>query len=171
MNEGHSAFLILGLLRQLCQGQLPSQWTTELHEQVRQRCVFTTHTPVPAGHDKFAADLVRRVLGEPAASLVLHLDGRPDNILNMTGLALSCSRYINGVALRHGEVSRDMFPGYPINSITNGVHAVTWTSEPFQQLYDRHFPEWRRDNLYGPGCPDSRLRPACYGLQARRSAL
>jgi starch phosphorylase len=148
MNEGHSAFLVLGLLRQLCQGQLPSQWTTELHEQVRQRCVFTTHTPVPAGHDKFAADLVRRVLGEPAASLVLHLDGQPDNILNMTGLALSCSRYINGVALRHGEVSRDMFPGYPINSITNGVHAVTWTSEPFQQLYDRHFPEWRRDNLY-----------------------
>ncbi|MCS7271559.1 MAG: alpha-glucan family phosphorylase, partial [Gemmataceae bacterium] len=106
------------------------------------------HTPVPAGHDQFDAALVRRVLGEPAASLLLHLDGQPDNTLNMTGLALSFSRYINGVALRHGEVSRDMFPGYPINSITNGVHATTWTSEPFQALYDRHFPEWRRDNAY-----------------------
>jgi starch phosphorylase len=148
MNEGHSALMVLGLVRQLCGGHIPERLTPELHEQVRQRCVFTTHTPVPAGHDKFEAMLVQRVLGEPAASLVLQLDGQPDNTLNMTGLALSCSRYINGVAMRHGEVSRDMFPGYPINSITNGVHAVTWTSEPFQRLFDRHFPEWRRDNLY-----------------------
>lgn len=148
MNEGHSALMVLGLVRQLCGGHIPERLTPELHEQVRQRCVFTTHTPVPAGHDKFEAMLVQRVLGEPAASLVLQLDGQPDNTLNMTGLALSCSRYINGVAMRHGEVSRDMFPGYPINSITNGVHAVTWTSEPFQRLFDRHFPEWRRDNMY-----------------------
>lgn len=148
MNEGHSALLVLGLLRQAGGGRLPQTLTPQLHEQVRQRCVFTTHTPVPAGHDKFDAALVRSILGEPAATLVLQLDGQADEVLNMTGLALSFSRYINGVALRHGEVSRDMFPGYPINSITNGVHAETWTSPPFQQLYDRHFPEWRRDNLY-----------------------
>jgi starch phosphorylase len=148
MNEGHSALLVLGLLRQLHGGRFPPQLTPELFEQVRQRCVFTTHTPVPAGHDQFPASLVRRVLQEPAASVVLQLDGNADDSLNMTGLALSFSRYVNGVALRHGEVSRDMFPGYPINSITNGVHAVTWTSPPFQALYDHHFPEWRHDNLY-----------------------
>jgi len=68
--------------------------------------------------------------------------------LNMTNLALFFSRYINGVSMRHEEISRDMYPSYPINSVTNGVHAVTWTVTPFRQLYDRHIPEWRRDNLY-----------------------
>jgi glycogen phosphorylase len=68
--------------------------------------------------------------------------------LNMTFLALRCSRYINGVAMRHGELSQTMFPNYPIHSITNGVHAATWTSSPFQELFDRHIPEWRHDNLY-----------------------
>jgi len=66
----------------------------------------------------------------------------------MVYLALFFSRYINGVAMRHGEISRSMFPDYPINSITNGVHAVTWMSLPFQRLYDTHIPEWRHDNLY-----------------------
>lgn len=50
--------------------------------------------------------------------------------------------------MRHGEISRGMFPGYPINSITNGVHAVIWAADPFRELFDRHIPEWRRDNLY-----------------------
>src|SRR5262249_18423565 len=68
--------------------------------------------------------------------------------LNLTYLALQLSRYINGVAMRHGEISRDMFPHYPIDSITNGVHALTWTSLPFRNLYDRYIPEWRRDNFY-----------------------
>lgn len=66
----------------------------------------------------------------------------------MTYLALRCSRYINGVAMRHGELSQSMFPNYPVHSITNGVHAATWTSSHFQELYDRHLPEWRHDNLY-----------------------
>lgn len=65
----------------------------------------------------------------------------------MTDLALRCSRFVNGVAMKHGEVSRDLFPGYPIRSITNGVHAVTWTAPSFQALYDRHLPDWRRDTL------------------------
>ena len=66
----------------------------------------------------------------------------------MTFLGLRFSHYINGVAMHHGEISRDMFPTYPIHAITNGVHAVTWTSPPFQALYDRHIPAWRSDNVY-----------------------
>lgn len=148
MNEGHSALLILGLLEDDAGGRMPDRVTDAAREAVRQRCVFTTHTPVPAGQDQFPADLVRRVVGEPATSALLAREGRPDDVLNMTELALIFSRYVNGVALRHEQVSRSMFPGYPINSITNGVHAVTWTTDPFRTLYDRHFPEWRRDNLY-----------------------
>jgi starch phosphorylase len=66
----------------------------------------------------------------------------------MTEVALHGSRYINGVAMHHGEVSRSMFPQYPIRAITNGVHAATWTTPAFQQIFDRHIPEWREDNLY-----------------------
>ena len=66
----------------------------------------------------------------------------------MTYLALRLARYINGVAMRHGEISLGMFPGYPINAISNGVHAVTWTSPPFAELFDRRIPEWRKDNFY-----------------------
>ncbi|MBN9119883.1 MAG: alpha-glucan family phosphorylase [Planctomycetes bacterium] len=148
MNEGHAALLALGLLEEDAGGRAPAQATDAGRDAVRKRCVFTTHTPVPAGHDQFPADLVRRVVGEPAASVLLASDGCVDDVLNMTGLALVFSRYVNGVAMRHGEISRGMFPGYPINSITNGVHAVTWAADPFRALYDRHFPEWRRDNLY-----------------------
>jgi starch phosphorylase len=66
----------------------------------------------------------------------------------MTYLALRFSRYINGVAMHHGEVSHSMFPNYPVRAITNGVHAVTWSAPSFQELFDRHIPEWRHDNLY-----------------------
>jgi starch phosphorylase len=65
----------------------------------------------------------------------------------MTFLALNLSHYVNGVAKRHGEVSRHLFAGYTIDSITNGVHAATWTAEPFQQLYDRYIPGWKLDNF------------------------
>jgi glycogen phosphorylase len=148
MNEGHAALLVLGLLEEDAGGRVPDRVTTAAREAVRRLCVFTTHTPVPAGHDQFPADLVRDVLGEPAASALLACDGRVDDVLNLTGLALTFSHYVNGVGMRHGEISRGMFPGYPINSITNGVHALTWAADPFRGLYDRHFPEWRRDNLY-----------------------
>jgi starch phosphorylase len=146
MNEGHSAFLTLGLLAEHSGGDVRTI-DEPAREAVRHRCVFTTHTPVPAGHDQFPADLVRHVIGaETAAALAAEccLNGT----LNMTYLALFFARYVNGVAMRHGEISRDMFPKYPINSITNGVHAAMWTGEPFQRLYDLHIPEWRRDNLY-----------------------
>lgn len=148
MNEGHSALLVLGLLEQYLGGPPTAPLTEAARDYVRKRCIFTTHTPVPAGHDQFPAELVRSMLGDATATVLLVNDGRQDQVLNMTGLALSFSHYVNGVALRHEQISRSMFPGYPINSITNGVHALTWTAEPFRQLYDRRFPEWRWDNNY-----------------------
>jgi starch phosphorylase len=148
MNEGHSALLALGLLRDVTySGGLKTIIQTAA-ERIRRQCVFTTHTPVPAGHDQFPEDLVRQVLGQTLGSAIMASGCCLNHTLNMTYLALFFSHYVNGVAMRHSEVSRSMFPNYPINSITNGVHAVTWTSGPLQQLYDRHFPEWRRDNLY-----------------------
>jgi starch phosphorylase len=147
MNEGHSALLALGLMAELTAGQSKPEAIAAARDAVRRRCLFTTHTPVPAGHDQFPADLVRYVLGaERARTLIAEccLNGT----LNMTYLALYFARYVNGVAMRHGEISRGLFPNYPINSITNGVHAVAWTAESFQKLYDLHVPEWRRDNLY-----------------------
>jgi starch phosphorylase len=110
--------------------------------------VFTTHTPVPAGHDKFALPLVRNVLGDERVALLEGCGGVYEGMLNMTHLALHLTRFVNGVAMRHREVSRSMFPDYPINSITNGVHATTWTGPAFTELFDKRIPEWRRDNLY-----------------------
>jgi len=148
MNEGHSALLALALLEEYTQKSGFSAPTEVDKEAVRRQCVFTTHTPVPAGHDKFSLSLARQVLGEERANTLTSADCCMDGMLNMTYLALSLSSYINGVAMRHGQISRDMYPSYPINSITNGVHAVTWTAVPFQRLYDRYIPEWRNDHLY-----------------------
>jgi starch phosphorylase len=147
MNEGHSALLTLGLLTEELAGRSGPTLVKAARAAVRQRCVFTTHTPIPAGHDQFPAELVQHVLGDQW-SKELHAECCLNGTLNMTYLALYFVRYVNGVAMHHGEISRGMFPGYPINSITNGVHAATWTTPPWQRLYDRHIPEWRRDNLY-----------------------
>ena len=148
MNEGHSALLTLALI----EAQLAAQSRTAVTEEdisvIRKRCVFTTHTPVPAGHDQFPRDLVERILGKDRARLLELAGCYHDGSLNMTYAALRCSHYINGVAMRHGEISRGMFPGYPISAITNGVHAVFWTAEPFRELYDRHLAPWRHDNRY-----------------------
>jgi len=148
MNEGHSALLALALLEEYTQKSGLTAPTEIEKEAVRRKCVFTTHTPVPAGHDKFSLSLARQVLGEERVNTLTSADCCMDGMLNMTYLALSLSSYINGVAMRHGQISRDMYPSYPINSITNGVHAVTWTAVPFQRLYDRYIPEWRNDHLY-----------------------
>ena len=148
MNEGHSALLALALLeRQTEGGGLHTATDADL-EAVRRKCVFTTHTPVPAGHDQFPVDLVRHVLGAERATALERMHCYTDGTLNMTYLALRFANYTNGVAMRHGEVSTDMFPHYAINAITNGVHAVTWTAPPFRNLYDRRIPEWRYDNHY-----------------------
>ncbi len=140
MNEGHAGLLVLELLRQQLERH-PAEWD---FDSVRNRCVFTTHTPVPAGHDQFVYHLVQRVLGQVVPSDLLQmLAGRER--LNMTWLGLDLSRYVNGVAIRHEEVSKEMFPGYPIHHITNGVHSPTWTCDSFKALYDRHLPGWSND--------------------------
>ncbi len=148
MNEGHSALLALALLEGIEKRPDTVAPAEADREAVREQCVFTTHTPVAAGHDKFPVDLVRRVLGDKRADLLEGAGCLLNGELNLTHTALVFSRYVNGVSMRHEEISRGMFPNYPINSITNGVHAATWTCEPFQGLYDRHMPEWRRDNFY-----------------------
>jgi len=148
MNEGHSALLALELLQERMQQLKQPVPDPEDLEAVRAQCVFTTHTPVPAALDQFPIDLTRRILGTSLVRILETVGCCPPGTLNMTLLALRCSRYINGVAMRHGELSHTMFPNYPVHSITNGVHAVTWTCPPFQQLFDRHIPEWRHDNLY-----------------------
>ena len=148
MNEGHAALLTLGLLeRQLGGGPLGAATEADM-EQVRKKCVFTTHTPVPAGHDRFSTEQYIRILGGDRTARLEKLGCFRDGMLNMTLLALRFSRYANGVAMQHAKVSRAMFPEFAIDSITNGVHAPTWVSEPFQKLMDAHFPAWRRDNLY-----------------------
>ncbi len=148
MNEGHSALLTLALLEQHTQGRGPDAATAEDIEAVRSRCIFTTHTPVPAGHDEFTKDLAATLIGPELTGLLESRHWLVEGHLNMTLLALHFSRYVNGVAMRHGEVSRDMFPQHEISAITNGVHAVTWASAALQELYDRFVPEWRTDNLY-----------------------
>jgi glycogen phosphorylase len=148
MNEGHSALLTLALLEEEIGRHNLTKVSPADIEKVREKCVFTTHTPVPAAFDQFPLDLATRILGADRVRTFLATECCPTGTLNMTYLALRCSRYINGVAMRHGELSQTMFPNYPIHSITNGVHAATWTSAPFLELYDRHIPEWRQDNLY-----------------------
>ncbi|MDR3723684.1 MAG: alpha-glucan family phosphorylase [Terracidiphilus sp.] len=148
MNEGHAALLTLALLeRQLGGGPLGAATDADI-EQVRRKCVFTTHTPVPAGHDRFSTEESIRILGGDRTARLERHGCFQNGMLNMTLLALRFSRYANGVALQHGKVSREMFPEFAIGSITNGVHAPTWVSEPIQQLLDEHIPAWRRDNLF-----------------------
>ena len=148
MNEGHAALLTLALLEsQLGGGPLNKPTETDI-EQVRSKCVFTTHTPVPAGHDRFSTEQSIRILGSERTARLEMLRVFEDGLLNMTLLALRFSRYANGVAMQHGKVSRAMFPEFQIDSITNGVHAPTWMSEPVQQMLDAHIPAWRRDNLF-----------------------
>jgi len=148
MNEGHAALLTLALIEsELGGGPLGAPTESDL-ALVRQKCVFTTHTPVPAGHDRFSTEQTNRILGADRTARLEKLGCYRDGMLNMTLLALKFSRYANGVAMQHAKVSRAMFPEFAIDSITNGVHAPTWVSEPIQQMLDESVPNWRRDNLY-----------------------
>jgi starch phosphorylase len=171
LNEGHAALLVLALLEdKLASRAQGDAVPSDLIDAIRERCVFTTHTPVAAGHDQFPADLSHRVLG-PRRCGWLQACGQ-DSRLNMTKLALRGSRYVNGVAMKHGEVSHNLFPGYPIHSITNGVHSATWAAPSFQQLYDRHLPDWRRDQLslrYAVSIPAAEIWDA--HLEAKRALI
>jgi starch phosphorylase len=159
MNEGHSSLLALELLDEEAQRGGRESLTTGDVETVRKKCVFTTHTPVPAGQDQFPLDLVNRVLGRHEVDEMRDVFCCEDR-LNMTYLALNLSHYINGVAKKHGEISRLMFAGYNIDAITNGVHAATWAAEPFSQLYDHYISGWRQDNFslrYALGIPKKNI--------------
>ncbi len=148
MNEGHSALVVLALLEEQTWGRGLHTANGKEIDTVRQHCVFTTHTPLLAGHVHVSMDLVRQVLGEERTSFLMATRCCSNGFLNMTDLALNFSRYVNGVSMRHEETSRAMFSNHSIDSVTNGVHATTWTSAPFCRVYDRYIPEWRRDNLY-----------------------
>jgi starch phosphorylase len=157
MNEGHSALLALALLER------ESGDLNEAIASVRKRCVFTTHTPVPAGHDQFSYELMEQVLGTKRTERLLGVPGCVNGCLNMTQLALYFAHYVNGVAMRHGQISKSMFPSYPVASITNGVHAETWAAEPFCAVFDQHIPDWRRQNenlRYAVGIPLHEIRSA-----------
>ena len=169
MNEGHAALLTLELLDEEAKKAGRDSIGGEDIERVRSKCVFTTHTPVPAGHDRFpmefltrafpeqnsfldlkdasSAELLRRVLQAETNFPDLQEAARRGASVNMTQLALSLSTYVNGVAKLHGEVSRRMFPGTLIEAITNGVHAATWTCPAIQDVFDRYIPSWREDNF------------------------
>lgn len=148
MNEGHSALLALGLLERRLDQSFAGRVKQLDIDGIRRMCIFTTHTPVPAGHDQFPKPLVRRVLGDERVTLLEQTQALHHDALNMTYIALRFSGYVNGVAMRHGEVSRGMFPNYAISAITNGVHALTWTSPSFRELFDHYVPGWRTDNNY-----------------------
>ena len=169
MNEGHAALLTLELLDEEAKRAGRTSVMRSDIEAVKEKCIFTTHTPVPAGHDQFpvamargvlgprddfldlkdvfSVDLVRRVLRYPGEFSDAQDLLRTEAALNMTYLALNISHYVNGVAKKHGDISRMMFSEYTIDSITNGVHATAWTAWPFQALYDGHIPGWRQDNF------------------------
>jgi glycogen phosphorylase len=168
MNEGHAAMLTLELLGEEAEKGGRTSIRGEDIEKVRNKCIFTTHTPVPAGHDRFpmeyltrafpdqngffdlkdasSADLVKRILQAEQNYPDMQEAARAGASLNMTYLALSLSTYVNGVAKLHGETSRKMFPQVPIEAITNGVHAGTWVSPAFAELFDRYISSWREDN-------------------------
>jgi starch phosphorylase len=130
MNEGHSSLLALELLRKNGMDI----------DRVRELCVFTTHTPVEAGHDKFSYDLVLEILDDSHFEALRQFGG--SDRLNMTLFALNLSYFVNGVAKRHQEVSSQMFAGYEIHAVTNGVHSFTWTGEGFRKIFDKYLPGW-----------------------------
>jgi glycogen phosphorylase len=162
MNEGHAALLTLELYRGYRACEDPTR-------EVRQRCVFTTHTPIAAGHDRFTRELVLSTLPDYIPS-ELHDRVFDQGDLNMTHLGMMFSSYVNGVAKRHGEVTRELFPGYHIESITNGVHAGTWVAPNMAELFDRYIPDWRTDAYhlrYAYSIPQDELWQAHQESKAR----
>ena len=144
MNEGHAAFLVLELLLRT-KKNIEDVWDENLvwdTQSVKDQCIFTTHTPVEAGHDRFPWDMVGEVMGDYFPTNDFKRFGDEHDQLNMSTLALNLSDFQNGVAKKHGEVSRNMFPGYNIRSITNGVHSRTWTHPHWQAVYDRYINGW-----------------------------
>ncbi len=157
MNEGHSSFLTLNLLEKEIAKRPPQNPETQQNPDndrparadmayVRSKCVFTTHTPVPAGHDKFPRYLLREELGDNTEKRLDQLGLLSNDELNMTVLGMSLSHYINAVSLEHKNVTKGMFPETEITSVTNGVHAIQWTAPSTAKLFDRYIPGWKQEN-------------------------
>ena len=170
MNEGHASLLTLELLNRT-RRPVEDTWDERASwdtRKVTEQCVFTTHTPVDAGHDRFPYSLVKRVLGEEIPiSLLQELGGH--DVLNMTMLALNLSRFVNGVAKKHGEVSQALFPGFEIHAITNGIHPFTWTSPHFVKLFSRYLPSWGKEPellVRVDSIPDAEIWDAHCGAKA-----
>ena len=134
LNEGHAGFISLELTREL---------GYEDFDKVRDEVIFTTHTPVPAGHDYFPYDLISSVLDEGNGGRLRRMLG--GNGVSMTELGLNFSRYVNAVSKKHAEVSRKMFGSEKVDYVTNGVHSATWTCPGFARLFDKYIPAWRND--------------------------
>jgi starch phosphorylase len=134
MNEGHSSLLALELLKR--NGKEPAK--------VKELCIFTTHTPVEAGHDKFDYGLVKDLIRDEKDIEILRSFGGADRF-NTSLFALNLSNYVNGVTKRHSMISCELFPGYSIQAITNGVHSYTWTCPHFRKLFDRYMPGWANE--------------------------
>ena len=163
MNEGHAALLTVALIGRALAGRTFAEASDTEFSRVHEQCVFTTHTPVPAGHDRFSIEQANRILGKETVGMLERAGCCHDGLLNLTYVALRFSRFVNGVAMQHGIVSRAMFPEYAIDAITNGVHAGTWASDPFLALFDKHLPRWRRDNVtlrYAIDIPESEIMAA-----------
>ncbi len=174
MNEGHSALLTIELLNDK-KRNIEEVWDENLiwdSDAVKELCVFTTHTPVAAGHDRFDYNLVYKLLRDDYVPMqVLKKFAGQDNC-NMTYLAMNLSEYINGVAKKHGEVSRQMFPGYEINAITNGVHSYTWVCPAMAKVYDKYIPGWANEPelfVRVETIPDEEIRNA--RMEAKKALL
>jgi glycogen phosphorylase len=143
LNEGHAALLALDLLRRYPR---PPD-TVNANElkydvaRVRSACIFTTHTPVDAGHDRFSYEMFDRAMHDYVELDQLRLLAGRDN-LNMTLLALNLSGYVNGVAISHAQTTTKMFPGYDIRTVTNGIHVPSWAHPAIIELYNRFSREW-----------------------------
>lgn len=134
LNEGHAGFISLELTREL---------GYEDFDKVREEVIFTTHTPVPAGHDYFSYDLIGSVVEASNNGRLRRMLGGSG--VSMTDLGLHFSRYVNAVSKKHAEVSRKMFGTEKVDYVTNGVHSTTWTCPGFARLYDKYIPAWRND--------------------------
>jgi len=132
LNEGHGSFATIELFK-MYKGDV---------EEVKSKVVFTTHTPVPAGHDRFDKSLVSKVFENRIPDQILKF-GEDDGQLNMTYLGMNLSRYRNAVSKKHAEITKQMFPKYEIDYITNGIHLPFWVSKPFRKVFDRKWPNWK----------------------------
>ncbi|HEY7450609.1 MAG TPA: alpha-glucan family phosphorylase [Vicinamibacterales bacterium] len=169
MNEGHSSLVTLELLQERLRASGRTTIADEDVQAVRRMCVFTTHTPVAAGHDRFPMDLATQVLGDYPLAALKHLCCY-DGAMNLTYLALRTSYFVNGVSMEHGEVSRHLFAEHQIDAITNGVHAATWVCPEFEALFDRRIPSWRRDSFslrYVLSAPSHEIWMAHVGAKRR----